>query len=273
MILPKKSDKFSQSEVLSSICHEFKTPTAAILALSEILREDLSDTVLARLDAELAKEVKECIEKINETAAELLELANDFLDTSNHGVEDFKINRNNQVDIAEIINRSVQLNYDYSLKKNIRIQLAIDPQIGLVRLDARRMKQIITNLVCNALKYSDARTEIKISAHLLVAELAIVNSGIGGARKILEIIVEDQGFGMTDEQVKIAFQKYHVVENHRDSKVDSFGLGLAIVKRLVELQDGRIEVLSVVGMGTKIKMKFFVENAEDENSSHRHQPT
>ena len=153
---------------------------------------------------------------------------------------------------------AVRLNYNYSLRKNIQIRTVIDPQTIFVKLDARRMRQILTNLICNALKYSEAKTEVKISARLLAAELAIVSSKRISAQKILEIIVEDQGFGMSDEQIMSAFQKYRIVENHRDSQVDSFGLGLAIVKRLVELQNGRIEIFSAIGKGTKIKIKFFV---------------
>ena len=75
-------------------------------------------------------------------------------------------------------------------------------------------------------------------------------------RKYSEIIVADQGFGMTPSQVETAFEKYQTIENPNSGKVDSFGLGLPIVKQLVELQNGTIEVRSELNKGTEVKLKF-----------------
>ena len=75
-------------------------------------------------------------------------------------------------------------------------------------------------------------------------------------QKYLQIIVADQGFGMTPSQVETAFEKYQTIENPNSGKVDSFGLGLPIVKQLVELQNGTIEVRSELNKGTEVKLKF-----------------
>ena len=115
-----------------------------------------------------------------------------------------------------------------------------------IKLDEKRMKQILTNLISNAAKYSPPRTKIKIVARKFSEN----------KKDFLQIIIVDQGFGMTKEQIKTAFQKYKTIQNPNSEKVDSFGMGLPIVKQLVELQSGTIEMISEVGKGTEIKLRF-----------------
>ena len=74
--------------------------------------------------------------------------------------------------------------------------------------------------------------------------------------EFLEILVIDQGFGMNEEQVKTAFEKYQTIQNPNSGTVDSFGLGLPIAKHLIELQNGTIEVKSELNVGTEIKLRF-----------------
>ena len=116
----------------------------------------------------------------------------------------------------------------------------------LIHLDAKRTKQILANLISNAIKYSPEKTEIKICCK--------------ENQKLLEITVSEQGFGMTFSQIQTAFQKYQTIENPNSGKVDSFGLGLPITKQLVELQHGTIEVRSKVNAGTEIILRFPYEN-------------
>ena len=118
-------------------------------------------------------------------------------------------------------------------------------------------RQILVNLISNAIKYSPKNTEIKISAK----QVTTGGSAVPGDTSVtnnnfLQIIVSDQGFGMTDPQLENAFQKYQTIQNPNSGKVDSFGLGLPIVKQLVELQRGTIEIESELNKGTAIKLKF-----------------
>ena len=115
------------------------------------------------------------------------------------------------------------------------------------------MKQIVTNLISNAIKYSSENTEIKISARC--AEVALGDL-YGAQNKFLEISITDHGFGMTPDQIQTAFQKYQTIQNSNSGIVDSFGLGLPITKQLVELQNGTIDMISEVGKGTEVKLKF-----------------
>ena len=110
------------------------------------------------------------------------------------------------------------------------------------KLEAKRIKQVLTNLISNAIKYSPENTEVKISAKF--------------KDKFLEISIKDQGFGMTAQQVQTAFVKYKTITNPNTGIVDYFGLGLPITKQLAELQNGTIEVKSQPDQGTEVRLFF-----------------
>jgi signal transduction histidine kinase len=175
------------------------------------------------------------------------ELIHDILDVkspSNSG--NFSVDLSNTIDLSDIIKRSIKLNYGYSLRRNISLKTEITTILKPINLDAKRMKQILTNLISNAVKYSPRQSEIKITARNLSEN----------NREFIEICVIDQGFGMTQDQIQTAFQKYQTIQNPSSGSVDSFGLGLPITKQLVELQNGSLEVKSKLNNGTKIKLKF-----------------
>ena len=234
------SININSSEFLSAIVHELKTPLNAIISFSEILKEDLSNQ-----DSTL--ECMDYLKEINIAAVEMNELIHDILDVkspSNSG--NFSVDLSNTIDLSDIIKRSIKLNYGYSLKRNISLKTEITTILKPINLDAKRMKQIVTNLISNAVKYSPRQSEVKITARNL-SENNI---------EFLEICVIDQGFGMTQDQIQTAFQKYQTIQNPNSGSVDSFGLGLPITKQLVELQNGSLEVKSEINQGTEIKLKF-----------------
>ena len=226
---------YNNSDFLPSIVHELKTPLSAIIGFSEALKQEISDP----------KSVLECIDYINEViaaASEMNELIHDLLDVEQALSGNFSVDMSDKIEVRNVIKRSVKLNRDYALRRQICLGIEISDEVDVINLDVKRMKQVLTNLISNAVKYSKAGTEIKILAKKI--------------NNILEISVIDQGFGMTKEQVETAFLKYRTIANENSHKVDSFGLGLPIVKQLVELQNGKIEVSSEVGIGTEVKLKF-----------------
>lgn len=234
------SININSSEFLSAIVHELKTPLNAIISFSEILKEDLSNP-------DSALECMDYLKEINIAAVEMNELIHDILDVkspSNSG--NFSVDLSNAIDLSDIIKRSIKLNYGYSLRRNISLKTEITTVLKPINLDTKRMKQILTNLISNAVKYSPRQSEVKITARNLSEN----------NREFLEICVIDQGFGMTQDQVQTAFQKYQTIQNPNSGSVDSFGLGLPITKQLVELQNGSLEVKSEINQGTEIKLKF-----------------
>jgi two-component system phosphate regulon sensor histidine kinase PhoR len=228
------------TEFLTAIVHELKTPLSAIISFSEFLKDNLKNPRSAEECADYAKE-------INTAATEMDELVHDILDVEAASLAgNFSVDLSKEIDLGNVIKRSVKLNHDYSLKRNISLKTEIAINLRSIKLDSKRMKQILTNLISNAVKYSPKQSEIKITAR----------NSFENNQEFLEICVIDQGFGMTNSQIQTAFQKYQTIQNPNSGSVDSFGLGLPITKQLVELQSGKLEVKSQVGQGTEIKLKF-----------------
>jgi signal transduction histidine kinase len=285
---PTSSTNFSSCEFLSAITHELKTPLSAIISMSEILEENLAAMSLGNFSAlasqnlsaanlkknsELLAESKSCISDIASITSDMLSLVHDILDVSKVSSGNFSVNLNSEIDLRDVVKRAVKLNYDYSLKRNVAIKVEISDEVKLVKLDAKRMKQIFTNLISNAVKYSPAGSEVKVMIKNISSYQDDVNMWTGlqtqsSARfstesntkeiknNFLEISVADQGFGMTQSQIQTAFQKFQTIENPNSGSVDSFGLGLPITKQLVELQNGTIKMKSEVGKGTIVILEF-----------------
>ena len=247
---PKKIAHFAQSEFLSAICHELKTPISAIISFSEILREDIKNP-------KLITDCSDYIKEINSAANDLNELVHDLLDVEQALSGDFSVDLNKKIDVGDIIKRSIRINYDYSLKRGILIKSEISDDVKPINLDPKRMKQILSNLISNALKYSPHHSEV-----------VVMVKNINTAVSAIEITVRDNGFGMTDEQIKTAFSKYETISNPNSGKVDSFGFGLPITKQLVEAQGGSIEIGSKVGIGTEMKLIFPYQQIRPANEKH-----
>ena len=229
----------TQNDFLYAIAHELKTPLSAIIAFSDILKEEINNP----------KSLEECrdyIKEINIAAFDLSELVCDLLDTNQVSSGNFSIDLSSQIDISDIIKRSIRLNCDHALRKNIAIKNENFLDSNLINLDEKRTKQILVNLISNAVKYSPGNSEIKVVAQNIIAE---------NNQKYLQISIVDQGFGMSDEEIKNVFQKYKTLSNSPKT-LDSFGLGLPIAKQLVELQNGVIEIKSKIGKGTQVLVKF-----------------
>jgi len=241
--LPSSQPSFSSSEFIFAICHELRTPLNAIVGFSEALKEDVNDPKLIKDCAEYAQE-------ISAAAMDLNELIHDLLDVGQASSGNFAVDVSQEIDVRDAVKRSVRINYDYALRRNISINVCISNEIKPIKLDAKRMKQILTNLISNAIKYSPTHSEIKILANNVIATFS------GSSVLAMEIAVHDCGFGMTKEQIEIAFSKYGTIENPNSKNVESFGFGLPIVKQLVEAQGGKIEIKSEVNAGSVIKIIF-----------------
>ena len=243
----KHSFTDSSSEFLSAISHELKTPLNAIIGFSDALREEI-------LQPASVAECMEYIAEISRAANEMNELVHDLLDVGQVASGEFSVDVSREILVADFVNRAVRLNYDYALKRHVTLAVEIADDVKMIKLDAKRMKQILTNLVSNAVKYSPENSVVKIICRNVAPHpLRFENKP---NPEFLEIIIADQGFGMDEMQIKTAFEKYKNVPNPSSGKVDSFGLGLPIAKNLVELQKGIIEVYSEIGKGTEMKLRF-----------------
>lgn len=231
--------KSSQRDFINSIIHELRNPLNAIVGFSGLIKDEVKNP----------KSADECLDYANEiekAALDLNELIRDLLEAGSATEGSFSVDMSKEIDVADIIKRSVRLNYDFGIRRKITIKSLISSELSPIRLDAKRIKQILSNLISNAIKYSPENTEIAVLAKNITKD----------GQKLLQIIVIDQGFGMDEKQVKTAFEKYQTIENPNSGIVDSFGLGLPITKQLVELQNGKISVKSEPGKGSEFILEF-----------------
>jgi len=249
-----------KSEFLAQSVHEFKNFVFGIQGCAEIIKSDLKNLIHKiesgstwdqpkhlhelKIDFELSLD-------IIDSAYELTDFINDLIDLHQAESGEFKINKSsNPTDIDNILKQSVKLMQKRAKKSNILILTKIEENLYQpLHLDQRRIKQVVINLISNAVKYSPQETIIEISAKTINDEKEI-------KPKRVEIIFRDHGFGMTKEEIEIALQKYKTIENANSGKVDSIGLGLPIVKYLVEKQGGTLEIKSEKNLGTTIRVVF-----------------
>lgn len=233
------SNKSSQRDFVNSIIHELRNPLNAIVVFSSLIKDKVKNL----------KSADECLDYANEiekAALDLNELIRDLLEAGSDAEGNFSVDMSREINVADTIKRSVRLNYDFGIRRKIAIKSLVSSEVAPINLDAKRIKQILSNLISNAIKYSHENTEVAVLAKNIMKD----------GQKLLQIIVIDQGFGMTEDQVKTAFEKYQTIENPNTGIVDSFGLGLPITKQLVELQNGRISVKSEVGKGSEFILEF-----------------
>ncbi|MES2961710.1 MAG: HAMP domain-containing sensor histidine kinase [Pseudomonadota bacterium] len=248
---------FSSSEFLFAISHELKNPLNAIIGFSDVLLSEMNGIGKSSHSQTSLHECIDYISEINQAAYEMNELIHDLLDIGSVTTGNFSVNLDKKINVKDAIRRSIKLNYSYALRRGISLKVDISDDLFSIKLDEKRIRQILVNLISNAIKYSPKNTEIKISAKQVTTNGSVVPGSTSVTQNnFLQITVSDQGFGMTDPQLENAFQKYQTIQNPNSGSVDSFGLGLPIVKQLVELQNGTIEIESELNKGTEIKLKF-----------------
>lgn len=219
----------SKSNFLANMSHEIRTPMNAIIGMAEI-----------SLQGELEKEQRKNIEQIYSSGKTLLSIINDILDFSK--IESGKMDINVETyqplslihDIVNIINTRIG-------DKNLEFVVDIAPDIPYELLgDSIRIKQIIINLVNNAVKFTKQG----------MVKLKIGYECISNEEIRLKISVRDTGIGIKKQDLGKLFQAFQQVDSKRNRNIEGTGLGLAITKQLLTLMGGEISVQSEYGQGT-----------------------
>jgi len=227
----------SKSEFLANMSHEIRTPLNAILGFSEILKEQLKDPKYSRFT-----------DTIITSGKTLLGLINDILDLSK--IEAGKIDfQYRPVDPQALFNDISRI-FEIKIKdKGLRFLTDIDQKLpASLLLDEVRIRQILFNLVGNAVKFTDeGYVELKVKG-IFYPDRSKID---------LIFSVKDTGIGISEEDKIIIFDAFKQSSGQSIKKYGGTGLGLAITKRLVEMMNGTISVESVLGKGSvfKIKMK------------------
>ena len=222
----------AKSDFLSRMSHDIRTPMNAIVGFSTLLAKD----------AENPEKVLEYTRKISASSNHLLGLINDVLDMSRieSGKTALNLATERLSDIAAGLETVIR---PQTGAKNQTLLVSTDGVVhDAVYADGVRINQICMNLLSNAVKYTPDGGHI----HLIITERSC-----SGATVNYEIVVEDDGYGMSREYQKIIFDSFTREEDSRTSKIQGTGLGMAITKNLVDLMGGTIRVESQKGRGSR----------------------
>ena len=217
-----------KSEFLASMSHELRTPLNAVIGFSEFLIDERPGPLNAKQ--------KEYIHDILQSGRHLLELINDVLDLSK--VEAGRMDLfPERFSLAEAIGEVCSILSPLATNKNIALNREVAGDLGEVTLDKQRLKQILYNLLSNALKFTDEGGRVEISA---------VPQDEGWFR----LAVHDTGIGISAENMGKLFIEFQQLDQGFSRRYQGTGLGLALTKKLVELQGGTISVESEPGQGS-----------------------
>ena len=226
----KKLELLSQERLdnINAAAHDLRLPLSRNVSLSQLLQ-----------NTPLTKEQKEIVEQLNLVNNEGLRLLKAVLES--HSVE-HEQNDFVEINLSQFINLRIENNFkEQASNKNILIHTAIENDLEITT-DPLSLGRIIDNLISNALKFSRNSTEIFIEV------LSVDNT--------VYISVQDQGPGISEDELKKLFKKFGRLSSRPTSGESSIGLGLSIVKSLAEKLNGEITVRSVVGKGTEFTLRL-----------------
>ncbi|MDO4548887.1 MAG: ATP-binding protein [Clostridia bacterium] len=237
----------AKSEFLARMSHDMRTPINAIVGLTSLTIDAARDPV----------EIIDNMTKMRTASDFLLSLVNDILDMAK--IEDKSISLNYETYVySEFLMNMRAVFAPQCEQKGITLKFK-EPRVNpVIRCDKKRLNQILFNLLSNAVKYTPEGGLVEYTVNNLV---------MGGGRLDVDLIVKDNGIGMSEEFQKHMFEPFAREHNAVTAQLQGSGLGLSITKQLVELMGGKIRVQSERGVGTTVTVSLSFEclneNADD----------
>lgn len=237
----------AKSEFVSRMSHDIRTPLNGIIGMAAIAGANLSDKV----------KVSDCLFKINTASKHLLSIINDILDLSK--IESGKVSLSeSEFMLSDLIDNIMDMTHqsmvEHGHEFNVYLKnLKHEKVIG----DNVRLERVFLNFLTNAIKYTPDHGKINIS----LTELPSGSHNIG----LYNFVVEDNGYGMSEEFQKKMFDPFERAEDERISTSQGTGLGTTIARNIINSMGGNIRVESKVNVGTRITVTFKIKIVEDED--------
>jgi two-component system, sensor histidine kinase and response regulator len=224
----------AKSEFLAAMSHELRTPLTCVIGMSATLLRWSFGQEGVKIPMHKQRSY---LQTIQESGEHLLELINDILDLSQ--VEAGKTVLNiTELSLAKLVNQTLKTLKEKAFHQTVNLEMdfRVDPSDDSFFADQRRVRQILFNLLGNAIKFTPAGGSVTLR--------------VWREQNLAVFQIEDTGIGIADEELPLLFQKFQQLETSYHRTYEGTGLGLALTKQLVELHGGRITVKSVVSQGS-----------------------
>ena len=232
-----------KDEFLANMSHELRTPLNAILGITEGLMDEVFGL--------LSEEQKRILPIIERSGNHLLELINDILDLSK--IEAGKLVLDcSLTDVNRLCQSSIMFVKQQSMQKKLHLIMEVSPILPEMMIDERRIRQVLINLLNNAVKFTPEGGQITLEVTL---ESVNADNDIKPTHW-LHFAVIDTGIGIAPEALKTLFQPFVQIDSALNRQYDGAGLGLALVKRIVELHNGYVNVTSELDNGSRFTISL-----------------
>lgn len=225
----------TKSHFLALMSHELRTPLNAIIGFSEVLTREMFGPLGGDRYRDYAND-------IHEAGRHLLALINDILDVSKAEAGKLELTPE-ELDIAALFADCIRLTAGRAKDQQVHCHVRLPADLPALYADALRIKQVILNLLTNAIKFTPAGGHVTISAE---------TGGDGG----IIMCVEDTGIGMAPEMIPVALEPFRQIASPFSRNTEGTGLGLSLVKLLTEQHNGTLSIESAEGKGTKVRLQF-----------------
>lgn len=238
------------ARVLATMSHELRTPLNAVIGFSEALRDGIL--------GELTESQKEYVGDIFTSGQRLLSLINDILDLSKVEAGTMSLDLE-AVEVCEFMARALSTHRGQAAKRGISLDLELDGDLSTTDLDVHKTKQIVVNLVSNAVKFSDPGGRVTLRARYVPRSAVGTVEGTWPLRTValadseftefLEIRVTDGGIGIGEDNLARLFQTLTQIDSGPARRCEGAGLGLVVVRQMAEVLGGSVAVASKEGEG------------------------
>jgi PAS domain S-box-containing protein len=219
----------TKSEFLANMSHELRTPLNAVIGFSEVMAGQMFGPIDRRYQA-YARDIRD-------SGTHLLDLINDILDLSRVEAGRLELNAEPLV-LATVADAALRIVRDRASERGVRLVAEIPEDLPEVHADPKRIKQMLVNLLVNAVKFSDRGGRVTLAAQLDAEGLAIR--------------VADQGIGIPESDLERVFKPFQQADSGFDRNHDGVGLGLSLVRHFAELHGGTVHLASREGEGTEV---------------------
>ncbi len=254
------------SQITPQIYHDLRNYIFGISGLARMVLESKNEFEISQ------SEDLRLVKTILEQADEASHFINDLLDPTQNDKEQFTLGFTEACNIGDLVQRAILLNHHFANAHFITVTSDIEENLPTIKCDPRRMKQILINLITNAIKYSGEHNVVRISVKSLKTQALktqdLKNQSNSCKTKVC-IEVADSGIGMSADEISMALagEGSKIDKSALSKPIDSHGLGIPIIKQLVDLHQGEIEITSEKGKGTIVKLWFDAEESENSSQS------